>query len=1619
MKKLVFLAVIVLAWTTVGKATTINFDYWPDGSPISAPTEAPYLSITDEFAEWGIIFESTTKIVQHSTPSDLDTPPNCLFPDHSEDSITLDARFVLPEDPLVDATVTGVSFFQDRGAQSGGGTFIAYDINGNEVINESFNTSGKTFHTFDDWGYVGEIHRIYIGYCKDGVDDLKFATPVPEPPCEFSDDFEGTALDKSKWCIFIDALGQGQWPYVSSGFLHSQGYHTRIDSCSTFAAPETGQSVIARASINLAGIIQKFGFAPNPNERDGPIAGYYFDTVEGPADTVRAIAWFQPASGDPNNLLDDEIEVTWYEFHEFAIERTPSEVIYSIDGQEVARVADAFAGALPVGVWNDRSSLMLTDWVEVNCESATLELLTPNGGEVLVAGSNYDITWEPDGSISDVLIKYSTDNGGNWTPVDPPNVGNIGSYNWLVPAVSSDQCLVQVSDASDPCTSDTSDALFTIRLGTIYVDDDASPGGDGASWGTAYKYLQDALSVAQNGDEIWVAEGIYKPASDFDPCDPCAPAPYCTATFQLKNGAALYGGFAGGETGLDQRDWQTNETILSGDLLGNDGPGEWQNNGENSYNVVTGSGTDATTILDGFTITAGNANGSDPYRRGGGMYNYQGSPTIRNCTFSGNSAYFMGGGMENLASSPKVTNCIFGGNKALYGGGMSNESSSPKVTNCTFIRNSASQRGAAMFNIGASPTLTNCTFSGNSASYGGGVANLESGNPILINCTFSGNSATEGSVIANSGPYSVLTNCILWGNTGGQIYVMGFGGLNLNYCNIQGGWAGDGNINADPNFVDADGPDDIIGTEDDNLRLLYGSPCINAGDNNAVPPEITTDIDGNPRIVNGTVDMGAYEYVGEGALPDLEITSEDITFGAYPAVPGEPNSISATVCNRGNIPAINIEVSFADSSGPIGSNQTIPILDPNQSETVSIQHSWPETGYQLITVAVDPFENLGRGRDVGRGDRIEELDETNNTASKVYQIGYPADANAILNVSWNSAPACYTEGTSAVIQGKAEYRIEITGADDIVSAALGSIVTAQIIDSNGVVSNLQSTLTGPGGYFYIPFIVPGADYEAFTIEISVTDGTLTGAWEKLFCIQHDIQDLWICELTVSNDTPDIDDIVSVCATVCAAPDNAETVLNIPVTFYAYPPAGGADQIGQTQYIDQMAGGDSNSVCVDWTPTVNGLHRIRAIIGPGYSDDNNGNNYRYYTVVVGMFNVTTSPKWATIGQQVQITVDSREPLAGDDLDGITVVDNSANPIPFSPADPNHPTPTRWVYVTDPLPPETALGTATITVTGTDSGSVQHTGEGYFEVYETEETKPDFWLHSCDISFSDLNPELGEPITIDAVVHADSSNPETEPDIPVTFYSKHLPSGGEYIKIYQTQYTGDIVAGGVSTPVSVPWQNAAKGEYVIKVQLGPGFSDRNNGNNAATRAILVGDDIPFDVEFEVVNKRRTGRWEFEYDCNAIMHNQTGLTLENVELELTGVSSNMTIVNPPYTATFADIGPNGSAPSENMCTFSVNRLEEIDSGQIHWDLIYQIVDICGIMKQGSTSVILFDPIVLGDITGEGAIDILDLLLLATDWLHSDSLADIAPSHQGDGIVNLADFASFAQHWLEDYNQ
>ncbi|MHC4501168.1 MAG: hypothetical protein ACYS21_18895, partial [Planctomycetota bacterium] len=231
--------------------------------------------------------------------------------------------------------------------------------------------------------------------------------------------------------------------------------------------------------------------------------------------------------------------------------------------------------------------------------------------------------------------------------------------------------------------------------GTIYVD--GTKNGDGSSWANAFKYLQDGLAAAISGDEIWVAEGIYTP--DVNSVYPNGSGERA-ATFGLVNGVGIYGGFPAGGGAWDDRDPNAYETILSGDLNGDDIG--FTNNGDNSYHVVMSSNTDATVVLDGFIITAGNADGSGIDGDGGGMYNYQSSVTIIHCTFTGNFTKKRGGAIANKQSNLIVANCMFNGNSAgNAGGAIFNQNSDPMIINCTFIDNSADIYGGGIHNCSA------------------------------------------------------------------------------------------------------------------------------------------------------------------------------------------------------------------------------------------------------------------------------------------------------------------------------------------------------------------------------------------------------------------------------------------------------------------------------------------------------------------------------------------------------------------------------------------------------------------------------------------------------------------------------------------------------------------------------------------------------------------------------------------------------------------------------------------------------------------------------------------------------------------------------------------------------
>jgi len=420
----------------------------------------------------------------------------------------------------------------------------------------------------------------------------------------------------------------------------------------------------------------------------------------------------------------------------------------------------------------------------------------------------------------------------------------------------------------------------------LFVDADAPPGGDGRTWATAFTDFQDALAAA--GDlcatltpmEIWVAAGTYTPDRGTG---------NRKAAFQLQN-VAMYGGFAGGESTLADRAGLFDQTVLSGDLDGDDL--FFLNSEDNSYHVVSGSWTDASALLDGFTITGGNAvGGMQPYDFGGGMYAVISALNLRNCTFAWNQASQYGGGVFTGSGGISLADCGFSDNSAeIFGGGMYSVAGSPSLVNCRFEGNMGSL-GGGLHAFGGEPVLVNCLMTGNAADSGAGLS-LALAEATVTNATISGNAAefAGGGVYLSQMSTAIVTNTVLAGNTddGGasadasaQLYNNPFFGPNsisVRHSAIQDDdpddasiYPGVGNLDDDPLFLDAGGGD---------FHLQMGSPCIDAGTNLGVLLP-GTDFDGNPRLIDDPstpdcpqvagqcgsppiVDMGAFEFRAAG-----------------------------------------------------------------------------------------------------------------------------------------------------------------------------------------------------------------------------------------------------------------------------------------------------------------------------------------------------------------------------------------------------------------------------------------------------------------------------------------------------------------------------------------------------------------------------------------------------------------------------------------------------------------------------------------------------------------------------------------------------------------------------------
>jgi hypothetical protein len=426
----------------------------------------------------------------------------------------------------------------------------------------------------------------------------------------------------------------------------------------------------------------------------------------------------------------------------------------------------------------------------------------------------------------------------------------------------------------------------------IFVNVEAQDGPmmNGQSWSTAFNTVQAALAVARKDSQIWVTKGVYTPTDGHDR----------NVSFFMREDIDLYGGFAGTERNLCERDWKENETILSGNI------GDPNDPSVNSYHVVIAADR---AILDGFTLTGGNGvdgvmgppdgpppdgpDGPPPAGQGGppgpagkakdapdeegpqihmtpdmvvgnipsavgaGLVIHQCAPVIRNCLIKDNKAG-KGGGIYVMVATigddgtiltndaPTIINCSIENNLAKgRGGGVSNDMMThPTFINCRFINNRCLQKGGGMYNdFECSPTIINCLFTGNSAILAGAMGNDGSSSPVITNCTITANKAEEegAGVYQGTGPTNnpIITNSIIWGN----LCENDEGNIaNWHQCSPEVTYSCV--ENGYPGLGNIDQDPGFVDPDNMDFRLDSMSPCIDSA-NGEVASE--TDIDDKPR----------------------------------------------------------------------------------------------------------------------------------------------------------------------------------------------------------------------------------------------------------------------------------------------------------------------------------------------------------------------------------------------------------------------------------------------------------------------------------------------------------------------------------------------------------------------------------------------------------------------------------------------------------------------------------------------------------------------------------------------------------------------------------------------------
>lgn len=388
---------------------------------------------------------------------------------------------------------------------------------------------------------------------------------------------------------------------------------------------------------------------------------------------------------------------------------------------------------------------------------------------------------------------------------------------------------------------------------TLFVDPAAEPGGNGQSWNAPYRNLQSAIDAWQPGDEIWIARGTIEVQSTGIKLD------------STKSGFRMYGGFAGGETLREARDWYRNPTVLRATGT--------------RFGILTVAGCDSLTRIDGLTFE--NANNIAVSVSGG-------APHFRNCTFRDNTSSGSGAAMViEAVGRMRVEYCVFINNQSIYNGGAVYvvKETDPGgygfgmlFGQCYFVNNSGSLGGAiCLENQAAIPQFTSCTFYGNVGAYGGAIA-TQRAYVYMTNCTFARNSLKSNAAHSLSAYLhgGTIQNSIFWNGdiTDSAKHVVD---VDVDFTVDTNTLTSTANLiekdfdlgffQNNPQFEDIDNPagvDGFFGTDDDGLRLSSFSTVVDAGVIDAFVNQRQTDAIGNPRLVDRKIDLGVYERQRSG-----------------------------------------------------------------------------------------------------------------------------------------------------------------------------------------------------------------------------------------------------------------------------------------------------------------------------------------------------------------------------------------------------------------------------------------------------------------------------------------------------------------------------------------------------------------------------------------------------------------------------------------------------------------------------------------------------------------------------------------------------------------------------------